>query len=124
MASLLDMLAQLAETGRADIDTAALEAVGDATQLGGITRDSVIQIARGMGMDVVPTMATRDELYIADELFLVGTAAEVTPVASLDRRPIGTGRAGERTLELRQRYLDVAEGKVPEFDHWLTYVER
>lgn len=96
--------------------------IAHSVNLRGITRDSIIQIARSMGTEVVPTMATRDELYIADELFLVGTAAEVTPVASLDRRPIGNGRAGERTLELRQRYQDVVTGKVPEFDKWLTYV--
>ncbi len=98
--------------------------IAHSVNLRGITRDSVIQIARSMGTEIVPTMATRDELYIADEIFLVGTAAEVTPVASLDRRPIGHGRAGERTLAIRQRYLDVATGKVPEFEHWLTYVDR
>lgn len=97
--------------------------IAHSVNLRGITRDSVIQIARSMGTDIVPTMATRDELYIADEIFLVGTAAEVTPVASLDRRPIGTGRAGDRTLAIRQRYLEVVTGKVPEFDHWLTYVD-
>ena len=91
--------------------------------LGGITRDSVIAIARWMGVEVVPTMATRDELYTADEVFLVGTAAEVTPVASIDRRAIGSGRAGEFSLKMRQTYLDVTSGKVPEFDHWLTYVD-
>lgn len=96
--------------------------IAHSVNLRGITRDSVIQIARAMGTEIVPTMATRDELYIADEIFLVGTAAEVTPVASLDRRPIGAGRAGERTLAIRQRYIDVVTGKVPEFDHWLTYV--
>lgn len=97
--------------------------IAHSVNLRGITRDSVIQIARAMGTEIVPTMATRDELYIADEIFLVGTAAEVTPVASLDRRPIGAGRAGERTLAIRQRYIDVVTGKVPEFDHWLTYVD-
>lgn len=97
--------------------------ISHSVNLRGITRDSVIKIAESMGMKVMPTMATRDELYIADELFLVGTAAEITPVASLDRRPIGSGRAGERTLELRARYLDVVAGKVAEFEQWLTYVE-
>ncbi|MFA5550596.1 MAG: branched-chain amino acid transaminase [Trueperaceae bacterium] len=101
-----------------------LHPVAHSVNLRGITRDSVIRIAQSMGYEIVPTMATRDELYIADEIFLVGTAAEVTPVASLDRRPIGTGRAGERTLAIRQRYLDVVTGKVPEFDDWLAYVNR
>lgn len=98
--------------------------IAHSVNLRGITRDSVIQIARASDIDVVPTMATRDELYIADEVFLVGTAAEVTPVASLDRRPIGSGRAGELTMKLRERYIEVVTGKVPEFEHWLTYVQQ
>lgn len=90
--------------------------------LRGITRDSVVKIAEWLGMTVVPTMATRDELYIADEVFMVGTAAEVTPVSSIDRRPIGSGRAGEFSLRLRETYLKVVAGEVPEFEHWLSYV--
>jgi len=54
---------------------------------------------------------------------MVGTAAEVTPVASIDRRPIGSGVAGPFALEMRKVYLDVVSGKVPEFEHWLTYVQ-
>lgn len=96
--------------------------IAHSVNLRGITRDSVIAIAKWMGVEVVPTMATRDELYTADEVFLVGTAAEVTPVASIDRRSIGTGMAGEFSLRMRQTYLDVVSGKVPEFDTWLTYV--
>ena len=74
-------------------------------------------------MTVAPVMATRDELYTADEVFLVGTAAEVTPVASLDRRLIGAGAAGPVSMRLRERYLQVVHGEVPEFDSWLTYVD-
>lgn len=91
--------------------------------LRGITRDSVIRIAQWMGTPVESTRATRDELYIADEVFMVGTAAEVTPVASIDRRPIGSGAAGEFSLSMRATYLDVVHGRVPEFEHWLSYVE-
>ncbi len=90
--------------------------------LRGITRDSVIQIAKYLGTPVEPTMATRDELYTADEVFMVGTAAEVTPIAEIDRRPIGTGKAGEYSLKLRETYLNAVTGKLPEFDHWLTVV--
>jgi branched-chain amino acid aminotransferase len=54
---------------------------------------------------------------------MVGTAAEVTPIASIDRRPIGTGKAGEYSLKLRETYLNAVTGKLPEFDHWLTYVK-
>ncbi len=91
--------------------------------LRGITRDSVIRIARWMGTPVESTRATRDELYTADEVFMVGTAAEVTPVASIDRRPIGEGVAGPFALKMRETYLDVVHGRVPEFEHWLSYVE-
>lgn len=99
-----------------------LYAIAHSVNLRGITRDSVVKIAEWQGTKVVPTMATRDELYTADEVFMVGTAAEVTPVASIDRRPIGAGVAGPYALRMRQTYLDVVTGKVPEFQHWLTYV--
>lgn len=96
--------------------------VAHSVNLRGITRDSVIQIAEWLGTRVEATMVTRDELYTADEVFMVGTAAEVTPVASIDRRPIGSGQAGEFSLKMRQTYLDIAAGRVPEFEHWLSYV--
>jgi branched-chain amino acid aminotransferase len=97
--------------------------ISHSVNLRGITRDSVIQIAKYLGTPVEPTMATRDELYTADEVFMVGTAAEVTPIASIDRRPIGSGKAGEYSLKLRETYLNAVTGKLPEFDHWLTYVK-
>lgn len=90
--------------------------------LRGITRDSIIKIAESMGITVQLTTATRDELYTADEVFMVGTAAEVTPIASIDNRPIGKGVAGNFSLKLREAYLDVVMGKVAKFDNWLTYV--
>jgi branched-chain amino acid aminotransferase len=96
--------------------------IAHSVNLRGITRDTVIRIAEWQGTEVRATMATRDELYTADEVFMVGTAAEVTPIAAIDRRPIGTGVAGEYALRMRKTYLDVVTGKVPEFDHWLTYV--
>lgn len=97
--------------------------IAHSVNLRGITRDTVVKIAQWLGMTVVPTMATRDELYIADEMFMVGTAAEVTPVSSLDRRSIGSGKAGEFSLKLRETYLKVVRGEVPEFEHWLSYVK-
>lgn len=96
--------------------------IAHSINLRGITRDSVIQIAKWLGTEVEATMATRDELYTADELFMVGTAAEVTPIASLDRRDIGSGVAGPYSLNMRKVYLDITAGKVKEFDHWLSYV--
>ena len=99
-----------------------LHPIAHSINLRGITRDSVIRIAESMGTPIEATMATRDELYMADEVFMVGTAAEVTPIASIDRRDIGTGVAGEYSLKMRAKYLDVVSGKVPEFSSWLTYV--
>jgi branched-chain amino acid aminotransferase len=96
--------------------------IAHSVNLRGITRDSVVKIAESLGTPVVPTMATRDELYIADEVFMVGTAAEVSPVSFIDRRPIGSGKAGEFTMKLRETYLKAAAGELPEFEHWLTYV--
>ena len=105
------------------VNGGVLQPIAHSVNLRGITRDSIIRIARSLGMTVEPVMATRDELYTADEVFLVGTAAEVTPVASLDRRLIGAGAAGPVSMRLRERYLQVVHGEVPEFDSWLTYVD-
>ena len=99
-----------------------LHPIAHSVNLRGITRHSVVEIAKWLGTPVEPTMATRDELYTADEVFMVGTAAEVTPIASVDRRPIGSGVAGEYSLRMRETYLDVVSGRVPEFEGWLTYV--
>ena len=96
--------------------------IAHSINLRGLTRDSVIRIAKFMKVEVEPTMATRDELYTADEVFMVGTAAEVTPIAAIDGRSIGQGKAGEFSLKLRKTYLDVVMGKVPEFEDWLTYI--
>lgn len=99
-----------------------LHAIAHSVNLIGITRDSVIQLGRSMGLEIVTTMATREELYTADEVFMTGTAAEVTPVCEIDYRKIGRGVAGPITLELRERYLAAARGEDPAFEHWLTYV--
>lgn len=96
--------------------------IAHSVNLRGITRDTVVRLAEWLGTPVVPTMATRDELYLADEVFMVGTAAEVTPVSFIDRRPIGSGKAGEFSLKLRETYLEVVSGEVPEFEGWLSYV--
>jgi len=90
--------------------------------LRGITRDSVIAIAKAQGVEVRETWATRDELYTADEVFMVGTAAEVTPIAEIDRRPIGEGKAGPFAMRMREGYLNAVEGRDARFADWLTYV--
>lgn len=90
--------------------------------LEGITRDSVIELARDEGFEVVEREIHRTELYIADEVFVVGTAAEVTPVLSIDRREIGDGSMGPITGKLRQSFFDVVKGRNPDYEDWLTAV--
>lgn len=91
--------------------------------LGGITRDTVMEIARKMDIPIVEQRFPRDEVMIADEAFFTGTAAEVTPIRELDGRPIGAGSAGAVTKEIQKRYFDVVHGRNPDYLHWLTRVE-
>ena len=89
--------------------------------LGGITRDTMLRIVRDMGIEVTERLMARDELYIADEIFMCGTAAEVTPVREIDGRTIGKGERGELTKRVQDRYFQVVRGvEAPE--EWLTYV--
>jgi branched-chain amino acid aminotransferase len=90
--------------------------------LGGITRDSVITLARDLGYTVSETALPRESLYLADEVFFVGTAAEVTPIRSVDKITIGCGRRGPITQKLQRAYFDVINGEIPDRHGWLTYV--
>jgi branched-chain amino acid aminotransferase len=90
--------------------------------LGGITRDSVITLARDLGYSVTEADIPREALYVADEVFVVGTAAEVTPIRSIDKIQIGIGRRGPVTAALQQAFFDVINGDVPDTHGWLTYV--
>jgi len=90
--------------------------------LGGITRDSVITLARDLGYTVTETALPRESLYVADEVFVVGTAAEVTPVRSVDKITIGSGSRGPITQRLQRAYFDVINGEIPDHHGWLTYV--
>jgi len=90
--------------------------------LGGITRDSVMTLARDLGYPIHETVLPRELLYIADEVFFVGTAAEVTPVRSIDKIKIGSGRRGPVTAALQRAFFDVINGEVPDTHGWLTYV--
>ncbi len=90
--------------------------------LGGITRDSVIQIARDLGIEVVFEAISRDMLYLADELLMTGTAAEVTPVRSVDRIQIGKGGRGKITQRIQERFFAQVAGKHPDTHGWLTRV--
>ena len=92
--------------------------------LTGITRDSVFQLARNeLQMDVVERHISRSELYLADEIFLTGTAAHVTPVGHLDNRPIGNGGVGPVTGELRDIYASVVRGNNTKYLHWRDSVK-
>jgi branched-chain amino acid aminotransferase len=90
--------------------------------LEGITRDTVVQIADEMGLELVEKRITRDEVYSADEAFFTGTAAEVTPIRELDRRAIGEGKRGPITAEIQKRYFDCVKGLDESKQHWLTHV--
>lgn len=91
--------------------------------LEGITRTTLIELARAQGYEVREKRITRDEVYIADEAFFTGSAAEVTPIRELDNRVIGDGKRGPITEKLQSLYFDVVHGRVPEYEHWLAYVK-
>ena len=88
----------------------------------GITRDTVIELARELGYEVLSRRLTRDDVYIADEAFFTGTAAEVTPIRELDARIIGEGKRGPVTTRLQQLFFEVVRGRVPKHADWLTPV--
>jgi branched-chain amino acid aminotransferase len=92
-----------------------------ASILPGITRDTIIQIAQDLGYSVVEKQLIRSDLYLADEVFMCGTAAEVTPVREVDDHVIGDGAAGPVTLEIQKAYLDTAQGKSDRWAQWLEY---
>ncbi len=90
--------------------------------LEGITRDTIVDFVRDMGLELVERRITRDEVYVADEAFFTGTAAEVVPIRELDGRQIGSGRRGPVTEQLQTRYFDLVRGKLAEYPQWLTPV--
>jgi len=91
--------------------------------LWGITRDSVITIARELGFDVREQTLPRETLYMADEVFFVGTAVEVTPIRSVDRITIGRGRRGPLTEAIQQRFFQIVRGEGPDTYGWLQPVQ-
>jgi branched-chain amino acid aminotransferase len=95
----------------------------DGTILQGITRASVLAIAHDLGIEVRETAIAREMLYTADELFFTGTAAEVTPIRSIDRLTVGGGTAGPVTRRIQQRFLAVVSGAEPDTHGWLTHVD-
>ena len=93
-----------------------------ASALIGITRATILTLAKSLGIPVVARRLTRDDIYIADEAFFTGTAAEVTPIRELDNRTIGAGARGPITAQLQSLFFDVVNGRVPEHAGWLTPV--
>ena len=90
--------------------------------LSGITRDSVIQIAKAKKIPLLEERFTRDELYTAQEAFFTGTAAELTPIREVDDRMIGNGKPGPMTKELQAAFFDIVKGKNPNYREWLDYL--
>ena len=90
--------------------------------LNGITRNTIFHIAKDLGLEIVQKRITRDEVYIADEAFFTGTAAEVTPIRELDRVQIGIGSRGPITEKIQNAFFDIVNGRNPKYAHWLTNV--
>ena len=90
--------------------------------LNGITRNTVLHICKDLGLEVVQKRITRDECYIADEMFFTGTAAEVTPIREMDRIQIGQGARGPMTANIQSAFFDIVNGRNPKYAHWLTLV--
>jgi branched-chain amino acid aminotransferase len=94
-----------------------------ASCLDGITRDSIIEIVKDLGLELREKRITRDEVYSADEAFFTGTAAEVTPIRELDDRNIGDGKRGPITAKIQDTYFSAVYGKNDRYQSWLTYVK-
>ena len=90
--------------------------------LNGITRNTGFHIAKDLGLEIVQKRITRDEVYIAEEAFFTGTAAEVTPIRELDRIEIGAGSRGPITEKIQSAFFDIVNGRNPKYAHWLTAV--
>jgi len=124
-ALLLDTDGYLAEGSGENIflvRRGALVSPDPSTHFGGITRDTIIELARERGIAVEERRVARDEVYLADEAFVCGTAAEVTPVREVDDRTVGSGNPGPVTRELSAAFFDVVHGRTAEHENWLARV--
>jgi branched-chain amino acid aminotransferase len=90
--------------------------------LASITQKTVIEMATNMGIKVIRRRISREEIYTADEAFLTGTAAEITPVRDVDARILGAGGRGPVTEKIQSAYFDIVYGRNPHYDHYLTYI--
>lgn len=104
------------------VDGQLITPILDGTSLQGITRDTVLKLAADMGIPASEQLVARETLYTCDELFFSGTATEVTPITSVDRIPVGSGKAGEVTLEIQRRFMDVVKQRAEDPCGWLTHV--
>jgi len=90
--------------------------------LNGITRNTVLHICKDLGLELIQKRITRDEMYISDEVFFTGTAAEVTPIREIDRIEIGSGSRGPITEKIQSAFFDIVNGRNPKYAHWLAKV--
>ena len=104
------------------VDGQLITPILDGTSLQGITRDTVLRLADEMGIPASEQLVARETLYTCDELFFSGTATEVTPITSVDRIPIGSGKAGEVTLRIQRRFMDIVKQRAEDPYGWLTHV--
>lgn len=125
-AILLDHLGNISEAPGENIflvrDGKMITPPSSSSALEGITRSSVIEIARDLGYDTVEREIPRTEIYFSDEVFLTGTAAEITPITSVDGKPVGNGKAGRITQKIRNVYSDIAMGRNKKYSRWITPV--
>jgi branched-chain amino acid aminotransferase len=124
-AILLDQNGFVTETSGANLFVVQRDALYTPPResvLEGITRDTVVTMAKMLGKQVIERRMTRDDLYVGDEVFLTGTAAEVTPVREIDGRTIGGGGYGELTQKIAAMYADFVRGRRNEFSEWLTRI--
>ena len=105
---------------RTDLSQAATKDIAGA--LNGITRNTVFAICEDLGLKLVEKRITRDEVYICDEAFFTGTAAEVTPIRELDRIELGAGSRGPITEKIQSAFFDIVNGRNPKYAEWLTKV--
>ena len=123
---LLDHLGNVSEAPGENIFILRNEKIvtppSSSSALEGITRESVIEIVQNEGYKIIEREIPRTELYLADEVFLTGTAAEITPVTSIDGKKIGNGRAGKVTKQISSIYSDITMGKNKKYAHWITAV--
>jgi branched-chain amino acid aminotransferase len=90
--------------------------------LNGITRNTILHICKDLGLELIQKRITRDEVYISDEVFFTGTAAEVTPIREIDRVEIGSGSRGPITEKIQSAFFDIVNGRNPKYAHWLSKV--